>query len=167
MKHAICVVLAVATLFQVSASGQVDSRGLVDVPPSVSKLITPILDAIEEAHKGPQPMNEEKGSSLWRADVLMGKLFANRSPASDEALVALLYYYLGEANGGDQMEEIICRGKRMLPYLRKYESYSPQIPERHYPKELLLAPETVAEDFRDAIDEINKGKSAIACQSRP
>ena len=168
MKHVVCVVFAAATaLSPACVFGQAGSDKHVMVPPSVAKLVAPILDAAEEAHEGPQPMIEEKGSSLWRVSALMGKLFDNKSPASDEALVALLYYYLGEANGEDQFQEIICRGKRMLPYLGKYRSHFPDIPNRHYRKEILLESETVSEKFRDVTDEIKKGHSAIACQSRP
>jgi hypothetical protein len=167
MKYIANVLLAAAAAISpVSTVAQATSDRRVMVPPSVARRVTPILDAVEEARNGPQPMNEEKGSPLWRASELVGKLFGDRSPTSDEALVALLYYYLGEANGEDQLQEIICRGKRMLPFLREYRSISPEIPQRHYSEKIRLAPETVNGMFEEATDEIKKGHSAIACRSR-
>ena len=168
MNHVMCAVLVIVTMLSpTSAFGQAASAGHVVVPPRVTKLILPILDAMQQAFDGPHPLNEQEGSPLWNAGVMMGKLFDNKSPASDEALVVLLYYYLGESNGEDQFQEIICRGNRMLPYLRKYQLLSPEILQRHYSKEVLLERKTVSEKFKDIADEINKGHSAIACQSQP
>lgn len=170
MSRAISVMLAMAlAVLPPSTLGQtgVDKHKHVTLPPRVATLVIPILDAEQEAFDGPRPMDQGEGSHVWRVGVLMGKLFGNRTSVSDEALVVLLHYYVGEANGGDQLQEIICRGKRMLPYLRKYQSSSPEIPQRHYSKEVLLELQTVRENFKDVTDEINKGHSAIACQSRP
>ena len=167
MRQVIPLILATAAaLSPICAHSQANSEKRTTVSSSVAKLITPILDAHQEALEGPRPMSEEKGSPLWRSYVLTGKLLGNKSPASDEALVVLLYYYIGESTGGDQLQEIICRGNRMLPYLRKYQSFSPQIPRRHYSKDMFLEPQVVRENFKDAIDEINSGHSASACESQ-
>jgi hypothetical protein len=150
-----CLMLGIALTIP---SARLHSQGQPEyaaVPPPAAKLVIPILNALEKAQHEPRPIREEKGSPLWTAGTLTGNLIQNKSHASDEALVVLLYYYLGEANGEDQTEEILARGKKMLPYLKKYESHSPRIPGKRY-DEILLAPETVKESFSAIIDQIQK-----------
>jgi len=80
----------------------------------------------------------------------------NKAPAGNEALVVLLHYYIGEATGEDNTVEIIDRGKKMLPYLKKYQTHTPQIPNRDY-KELLLERKTSQMSFREIIAAIERG----------
>jgi hypothetical protein len=81
-----------------------------------------------------------------------------KNSASDEALIVLLHYYLGEANSEDELKEIVTRGKRMLPYLREYQSKVPRIDGKNY-DDMLLPVDTVREFFTDAIDLISKGQT--------
>ncbi len=78
---------------------------------------------------------------MWNAAVLAGKAMDNKTPAGDEALVVLLHCYIGEETGEENTTEIIDRGKKMLPYLKKYQTLTPQISGRDY-RELLLERKT-------------------------
>jgi hypothetical protein len=128
----------------------------VTVPPSVIKLLIPVLDAYKKGMVDDSQEKERKGGSLWNADVLADRVMDNKTPAGDEALVVLLYYYTGEATGEDNTIEIIDRGKKMLPYLKKYQTHTPQIPDRDY-KELLLERKTSQTSFREIIAAIERG----------
>jgi hypothetical protein len=128
----------------------------VTVPPSVIKLLIPVLDAYKKGMVDDSQEEERKGGSLWNADVLADRVMDNKTPAGDEALVVLLYYYTGEATGEDNTIEIIDRGKKMLPYLKKYQTHTPQIPDRDY-KELLLERKTSQTSFREIIAAIERG----------
>jgi hypothetical protein len=129
---------------------------IVTVPPPVSKLLIPVLDAYKKGRIDDSQEKEHRGGSLWNAAVLAGKVMDNKTPAGDEALVVLLHYYIGEATGEENTIEIIDRGKKMLPYLKKYQTRTPQIPDRDY-KELLLERKTSQISFREIIAAIERG----------
>jgi hypothetical protein len=130
--------------------------GTVTVPPAVSKLLIPVLDAYEKARTDNSPRSEQEGGTLWKAVILAARVMDNKTPAADEALVVLEYFYIGEGAGGDNNIEIVDRGKRMLPYLKKYQARFPRIPGRDY-KELLLPRETSQLWFREIIAAIERG----------
>ncbi len=158
MTRLIYVALAIITVLAASwVDGKPNRKDCVTLPPEAAKLVVPILDAMQEAVRDTTPINEEEGTPFWRVGVLIGKLIEEKSPASDEALVVLLYYYNGEANDEDRLREITIRGKRMLPYLHKYQTHCPRIPGRKYSK-ILLPPKTVGLDFMNSIDMIKKGE---------
>jgi len=156
MVHSIrMVLLAFLILFagRLPLTAQAET---VTVPPSVIKLLIPVLDAYKKGMVDDSQEKERKGGSLWNADVLADRVMDNKTPAGDEALVVLLYYYTGEATGEDNTIEIIDRGKKMLPYLKKYQTHTPQIPDRDY-KELLLERKTSQTSFREIIAAIERG----------
>ena len=156
MARSICVaVLALLILFvgRLPLTAQTET---VIVPPPVSKLLIPVLDAYKKGRNDDSQDKEKRGGSLWNAAVMAGRVMDNKTPAGDEALVVLLRYYIGEATGEDNTVEIIDRGKKMLPYLRKYQTYIPQIPDRDY-KELLLERKTSQMSFREIIAAIERG----------
>ena len=156
MARSICVaLLALLILFagRLPLTGQTET---VTVPPSVTKLLIPVLDAYKKGRIDDSQDKEQRGGSLWNAAVMAGKVMDNKTPAGDEALVVLLHYYIGEATGEDNTIEIIDRGKKMLPYLRKYQTHTPQIPDRDY-RELLLERKTSQMSFREIIAAIERG----------
>jgi len=156
MIRSICAaLLALLVLFAGESHLNAHTR-TVTVPPAVSKLLIPVLDAYKKGRIDDAPGKEERGGSLWNAAVLAGRVMDNKTPAGDEALVVLVYYYIGEATGRDNTIEIIDRGKKMLPYLKKYQTRNPQIPGRDY-KELLLERRTSQMSFRDIIAAIERG----------
>ena len=156
MARSICVaLLALLIPFagRLPLTGQMET---VTVPPSATKLLIPVLDAYKKGRIDDSQDKEQRGGSLWNAAVMAGKVMDNKTPAGDEALVVLLHYYIGEATGEDNTIEIIDRGKKMLPYLRKYQTHTPQIPDRDY-RELLLERKTSQMSFREIIAAIERG----------
>ena len=103
-----------------------------------------------------QPMDESKGSPLWRCGELLGHLSEDRSPLADEALVVLFSYYLGESNGEDLVHEVTVRGRRMLPFLTKYRHHAVQIPGHLYSASMRLPPKVRDSFFQEAISTIEK-----------
>jgi hypothetical protein len=53
-----------------------------------------------------------------RVEVLVGNLHRDQSREADQAAVVLMAYYLGEANNEDVQEDILLRGKRMIPLVK-------------------------------------------------
>src|SRR5216684_2558521 len=90
------------------------------VPPApVQDLLTPFLDlrAQAESSKGEQQLG-----AFQKSEKLLARLFKVKTRASDEALVVLMNYYVGEALGPDLVHEVTLRGRRMLPLLMKYRT---------------------------------------------
>lgn len=156
MVRSICAVLLALLILFASRLPLTDQTGSVTVPPLVSNLIIPVLDAYKKARTDNSSEKEQEGGSLWNAAVSVGRVMDNKTSAGDEALVVLLYYYIGEATGGENRIEIIDRGKTMLPYLKKYQMHTPQIPGKDY-KELLLERKTSQMSFREIIAAIERG----------
>jgi hypothetical protein len=156
MVRSVCAaVLGLLVLFAGNLPLNAQDRSVI-VPPAATKLLIPVLDAYEKGRTDNSPGKEERGGSLWNAAVLAGKVMSNKTPAADEALVVLLYFYIGESTDGDKEAEIIDRGKKMLPYLKKYQTRTPQISGRDYTK-LLLERETSQMSFREIIEAIVRG----------
>ncbi len=157
-KRTVCAAFGIlAVLATAGFSGDTTRKDCVTVSSQATKLVLPILDAMTEASHDPESMREEEGTPFWRAGTLIGKLIDNKTSASDEALVVLLYYYDGEANGEDRLREITARGKKMLPYLYRYRDHCPRIPGHQFTN-LRLPRETVEEDFATSIEMIKKGQ---------
>jgi hypothetical protein len=93
-----------------------------------------------------------------QVDELTANLLRKHGPTADEALVVLLAFYVGESNGEDILFAITARGRRMLPWLRKYDHHAPTIKERSYPQTLLLPEETRTQIFNLAIDSVVHGR---------
>jgi hypothetical protein len=156
MVRSICAALLAILIILAARVPLTAQDGFVTVPPAVCKLLIPVLDAYRKGKADSSLEKEQRGGSLWNAAVSAGKVMNDKTPAGDEALVVLLYYYIGEATGGDNETEIIDRGKQMLPYLKKYQRRTPRIPSRDY-KELLLERETSQMSFREIIAAIERG----------
>ena len=81
-----------------------------------------------------------------------------KTRTSDEALVVLMNFYVGESLQPDLVHQVTLRGKRMLPLLLKYKSASVAFADRKYPRSLLLADDIRQMGFDNAIDSIRTGK---------
>ena len=129
----------------------------IEVPPAVAKLVVPILDAMVEVERA----ETEGRSSIElqnRLGRLLTRLFVDRTPFADEALVVLTQFYIGESNSEDCAHEITSRGKRMLPHLRRYRQNLARISNRTYPSSLGLDTGTWMGDIDADIDYIEDGK---------
>jgi hypothetical protein len=66
---------------------------------------------------------------------------------------------------GESQEEtdaVIARGKKMLPFLKKYQNKNPEIPGRIYPDSMLKGPSRKADTFEGAVKAINHGWKSTA-----
>jgi len=124
-------------------------------PPEVQAKVKPILDLCEKAQA---TQGERQNEALYQAEKLIGGLFEDKTKPSDEALVVLMDFYIGESTGGDLLHQITVRGKRMLPLLIKYRDVRVVFPEKEYPSSILLTPDVRRENFDDAIKSVRTGK---------
>ena len=78
----------------------------------VESLVTPILDLLVLAQSS---RGEQQRSAYWQSGKLLARLFQLKTRDSDEALLVLMEFYVGEASGSDIAHEVTLRGKRMMP----------------------------------------------------
>jgi len=97
---------------------QITSTAATVAPPNdVQEKVRPILDVCRRAVA---TQGEPQNAAFLEAERLTGKLFQDKTASSDEALVVLMNFYVGEATGEDLLHHVTVRGKRMLPLLLKY-----------------------------------------------
>lgn len=132
------------------------------VPEPVAHLIRPLLDSRQKSQQHPEincPTDADPTKCTDSNEVnfedLLAKLTARKDPSSDEALVVLMCFYLGESQ--EETDAVIGRGRRMLKYLNKYRYVIPNIPGRSYPSSMLKDHSVKADDFAGAIRAIQKG----------
>jgi hypothetical protein len=114
----------------------------VVVPELVAAIVRPILDLREEsiADCGEPGMPTEpkcltgdgydrEQTRWWKVAEGVGAVIAQKGATADEAFVVLMCYYTGEY--GDDIDAVINRGRRMLPYLQQYRKRVTTIPKRH------------------------------------
>ncbi len=136
---------------------QTANAAVIVVPPShVQEKVRPILDLCRQAVA---TQGELQNTSFYEAASLAGKLFQDRTKSSDEALVVLMHYYIGEATGEDLLHHVTIRGKRMLPLLLKYRDAHIVFPKRKYPSSSFLSLAVRKENFDNAIRSVRAGKT--------
>jgi hypothetical protein len=143
-------------IFTIALTLQAANVTAAIVPPrNVQELVEPILSLCAEARES---QGERQNAAFWQAAGLIGKLIDMKTQSSDEGLVVLMNFYIGEATGEDVLHQVTVRGKRMLPLLLKYRNAHVVFSNRKYPSSLLLAPDVKKEDFDDAIKSVRAGK---------
>jgi hypothetical protein len=152
-----CVILCcLGGLMSMSAGGQASTQG--PPPPAddrvvaaqVAALLRPILD---ERQKGLQ-QDERLVSNLLYA------LSQKKGRTADEALVVLMCFDVGESQ--EETDAVIARGRRMLPYLKKYRAGNPRFPGRAYPDSMLKSGSAKSDAFEGAVKAINHGWHSTA-----
>ena len=157
--------------FNTAVAQEVGQQPSTTVPQKVAALVRPILDQRQQSiMQCGEPGESTRKACLygtgyehererWR-NVAEGiaNLTSRKTTATDEALVVLMCFYVGES--GEHIDEVINRGRQMLPYLRKYEVRTPVIPGRRYSESLLTRPDVKKDDFTGAIDAINHRRKA-------
>jgi len=144
------------------SSGATRIHQKLTVPEPVAHLIRPLLDLRQKSQQQPE-VNCSADSDPTKCtdsneenfEKLLAKLTARRDPSSDEALVVLMCFYLGESQ--EETDAVIGRGRRMLKYLNKYRYVTPNIPGRSYQGSMLKDQSVKADDFAGAIRAIQKG----------
>jgi hypothetical protein len=132
------------------ASPSDDNAQSVAVPAQVAALLRPILD---EKQKGGQ--HDES-----RLSNLLYGLTQKKGRAANEALVVLMCFDLGESQ--EETDAVMARGRKMLPYLKKYRVGTPRVPGRTYPDSMLKGPSSKADTFEGAVKAINHGWHSTA-----
>jgi len=156
MNALLTIALGLSSVICLYPRGQASGQAFVDVAPAVGMRVTPVLDAIVKSRKAPptaSPIVE-----WFKVEKPVTRVIEDKSRAADEALVVLLQFYIGESTSEDLNHEITKRGRRMLPYLRKYRRGLVHIPGRRYPDSIRLDPETWKENIDADIDSIRKGE---------
>jgi hypothetical protein len=99
--------------------GRICGCKTLGIPNGVWKLLQPIVDAWERRVQVPE--------GDWN------RLFALKTPEADEAVVLLLEFST-DGSGYDLLtDEILKRGRRLLPFLRKYGTTPPLLLINKYP----------------------------------
>ena len=124
-------------------------------PRDVQEMLKPILDLHAEAESA---QGERRQVLFWQCEKLTADLLQMRTKSSDEALVVLMNFYVGESLQADLVHSVTVRGRRMLPLLVKYRSAHVTFSRRKYPSSLLLAPDIRKQDFETAIKSVRAGK---------
>ena len=135
----------------------------ISVPETVATLVRPMLDLLQESivecgergkpsscTDGERYVHERERTRKFEGAVR--RLTKERGRSSDEALVVLICYNIGESQ--EETDAVIKRGQRMLPYLQKYRDQIPIIPSRQYPDSMLHNPANKIENFEGAMRAI-------------
>jgi hypothetical protein len=130
--------------------------GRVSVPEQVVTLVRPILDLRQESiEQCGEPGSSSKciqGDAYEREQQrqkefadLLAQLTQRKETAADEALVVLMWFYVGESQ--EEADAVIARGPKMLAYLAKYRHARPKISTRAYPNSIFKNPTLRSADF--------------------
>jgi|SRR5579862_9293976 len=130
--------------------------GAVIPPKPVQELLEPILDLRVDAGAS---TGERQNEAFRKSEELVARLLRSKTRASDEALAALMNFYVGESLQVDLVHEVTSRGKRMLSLLEKYRSRAVRFSDRNYPTSIWLSEDTRNENFNAAIKNIKAGKA--------
>jgi hypothetical protein len=137
-------------------AAQASTTGVLVVPSAKARaLVTPFLDLRSQAESS---TGAQQQSEFEQSEKILARLFRMKTPASDEALVVLMNYYVGEALGPDSVHEVTVRGKRMLPLLLRYRKATVSFPDRTYPPSLSVERDIRERNFETAIKSIKEGK---------
>src|ERR1700693_6068378 len=92
---------------------------VVNVPARVAVLVRPVLDEL-------QKYRSESGHDEHELDARFHALTKKKGRFADEALVVMVCFDMGESQ--EEADAVIARGRRMLPYIKKYRNRTPKIP---------------------------------------
>lgn len=104
------------------------SRG-PSLSPQAAALVRPILSAHFAAHAAEF---DQTGRYLGRSshseafEHRFGELLQTRNEAADEAIAALMAFYVGEGPGSELVCHARKRGRSMIPFLRRFLEAPPE-----------------------------------------
>jgi hypothetical protein len=136
-----------------------------DPPPALSaraaRLVRPVLQEVLRAHA---VAFDSAGSVVGDAlryqafEERFDRLLGMKGPAADEAIAALMCFYLGEASADGIVCEAINRGPRIVPYLRRFLRCPPRTGLEPIPPFFTDIP-----NFREEVlDRIEAGETKCA-----
>jgi hypothetical protein len=145
---------------QAKSIAQQPQQSIIVVPENVAVIVRPLLDLRQESMKQcgapgtPSKCLDGQAYTQERAreekfNLLLERLVTQQGPSVDEGLVILMWFYIGES--GEEIDSVISRGRRTLPYLKKYRNSRPVIPNRVYPDSMLKELGARQEHFKAAM----------------
>jgi hypothetical protein len=146
------ITIAILALSLVVGTSQHCRATAIEPSDEVEKLIDPILEAALATRQHDSEATELELGRRFK------KVLDDRSFVGDEALVVLLNFYVGEANGGDLLHQITLRGRRILPLLTKYQRANVLLKSNSHFDSLRLPPRMRKQNFTTSTDFISKGK---------
>jgi hypothetical protein len=111
-----------------AVSQQAASCTGVHMSPRAAALLRPVLSEYLSAHAEEfDEVGRYRGESPHTKtfEDRLGGLLATRSVAADEAIAALLAFYIGEGPGEELVCEAITRGRKMRRHLEKFRLCPP------------------------------------------
>jgi hypothetical protein len=147
--HHIPIALLLASALLLSSPTVAQKTMGVVVPERVAILVRPVLDELQHSR-----IEGENDRHL--VDARFYALAKKQGASADEALVVLMCFdVMGESQ--EDSDAVIARGRKMLPYLRKYCCGEPKITGRAYPDSLLKSSARKQDDFQGAMKAIEQG----------
>lgn len=119
----------------------------IEVSSRVTRLILPAIFAATAVNRVDSPENRE---AVVRA---LHPLIARRAADTDEALAILLGFFLPEDSHLALRCEVLSRGKRLAPLLRKYRNREPEL-RGHVYSPALIGPYT---EYDDVLGQLRAG----------
>lgn len=98
------------------------------------------------------------GSTEADLDRALDTLFHQEDAAADEALVILLNFYIGESRGTDVWENVVDRGSRMMPLLKKYRTHPKELPSVKCKTRIRLTSDSATEALDSAMLAISSAE---------
>jgi hypothetical protein len=140
------------------------------LPDQAAALVKPLLDLREQSFRecgesglftSPSPCitgeayNHEMARSR-RLNDLLQRLINQHQPGSEEALVTLMCFNIGESE--EELDAVMNQGKRMLPLLEKYKANRPVFHDRKYSDSVYRSTGSKMNYFSSAIQAIKAGR---------
>ena len=145
-------VAAVIAFWAACGPAERKSEPLRFVHPGTEGLVMSILDARYASWKAASAEDADRSSRL------LGRLFQDSSQDAEEAEVILLGYYLGEADDEDLVHDLTKRGRRILPYLRRYRDQRVTFAGKGQLDSLTIPAVDRKESFDTVIEAVEKGE---------
>ena len=127
MIRTLSLIITIAGIF-LSVNGWAGDCIPEMLPPDALAIIKPYVQELTLATKEEYTDNGAfKGSSPHRekAYQMFCSILKNRTPEGDKAVAYLLNIYVGEHSGEELVCEVINRGRRILPLVKKYSECIP------------------------------------------
>lgn len=144
--------IAILAASFVIATRQPGGATAIEPSEEAEKLIDPILEAALAVRQHDSEATEFELGRRFK------KVLDDQSSTGDEALVVLLNFYIGEANGGDLLHQVTLRGRRLMPLLIKYKTAAVTLKMASRVDSLRLPPRVRQQNFTTAMDFIGKGR---------
>lgn len=129
-----------AVVLIIAGAAQAARPATIEVSHRVTRLIVPVITATTALDRIDSRQNRDALDRSLRA------LLTTRTRETDEALAILLGFYLGDESHAALQCELLARGRRPLPLLKRYRNREPQLHGYVY-SATLIGPYTEYDDI--------------------